>query len=76
MTDFAEGSVPATAIRNHNELIRQIANEEHLTLVDLERLFEDVPEKAAYFFRDKYHAKPLAAAYIGKQIADALAQEL
>jgi lysophospholipase L1-like esterase len=67
-TDRARGPL-SRALLLHNELLRQLAQEEGVALIDLEREFAAVPEKHLYFFEDAYHPSERGAGYIAERLA-------
>lgn len=64
------------SLQYYNRLLREFAERANLPLVDLEKVFEPVPEKASYFFEDHYHPTPKGADYIAFSIAEFFAQNL
>jgi lysophospholipase L1-like esterase len=53
----------------HNELLRELAGEGSLQLIDLERDFAPVENKRAYFFEDAYHPNARGAEFIAGRMA-------
>jgi lysophospholipase L1-like esterase len=60
------------ALRHYNELLREMAKREGRMIVDLERSFELVPDKAPYFLSDHYHPSRQGAEYIATEVTRAL----
>jgi lysophospholipase L1-like esterase len=52
-----------------NDLLRALATEQNVALIDLAAAFEPLPDKASYFFTDHYHPSPKGAEYIADFIA-------
>ena len=61
-------------IEHHNEVLRQVAREEGLPLVDLEPAFATVGGAEKYFFEDRYHPSRAGAEYIATALAAAFPQ--
>lgn len=59
-------------ITRHNELLRKFAASEGLALLDLEREFSSVSDKAVYFHEDHYHPTRQGARYIAETLAPLL----
>lgn len=73
---YPKASRPNAAVRHHNEIIRRVAAEKRLLLVDLEALFDALPDERSYFFDDRYHPNRRGAEFIAHHLADALSREL
>ncbi|HEY2386211.1 MAG TPA: GDSL-type esterase/lipase family protein [Candidatus Binatia bacterium] len=54
---------------HNNELLRALATEQGVALIDLAAAFESLPDKASYFFTDHYHPSPKGAEFIAAFVA-------
>ncbi len=61
-----------SSIAKQNEILKRLAQEEKVPLVDLSAGFENVEDKAGYFYADHYHPNPKGAAYIAGELGKAM----
>jgi lysophospholipase L1-like esterase len=80
LTTFIHGLSPGyprgRASNHYNELVRSLAREEDVMLIDIAKeFFADSPRKG-FFYPDGYHPRKIGAAFISSRIAPALAELL
>jgi lysophospholipase L1-like esterase len=61
---------PPVILRHNNTLLRALAEEQHVPLIDVAAAFESMPDKTSYFFADHYHPNAKGAAFIASVIAE------
>jgi lysophospholipase L1-like esterase len=61
---------PQLLLEHNNKLLRTLAADEGIALVDVEEAFARVGDKASYFFADHYHPNPKGAEFIASVIAE------
>lgn len=60
---------PRILLEHNNELLRKLASEEKIPLIDVARAFESSADKWSYFFRDQYHPNRKGAEFIASTVA-------
>jgi hypothetical protein len=70
LQNFEKGDPMGITIRVYNQHLREYAERKGYPLVDIEKQFEPVGDKAKYF-ADAYHPSALGAEFIAKSLADA-----
>jgi len=55
-------------LKYYNQRLRELAHSEGIPLIDLEKRFQPVPDKKAYFFEDHYHPSQRGAQYIAATV--------
>jgi lysophospholipase L1-like esterase len=61
---------PPLLLEHNNTLLRALAAEQGIALIDVAEAFAPVGDKASYFFADHYHPNPKGAEFIASVIAD------
>jgi len=56
-------------LEHNNELLRKLASEEKIALIDVARAFESSAAKGSYFFADQYHPNRKGAKFIASTVA-------
>lgn len=72
---FDEASIPAyerAALSHHNDVLREVARTEGLTLIDVWQPFERVADRGSLFFEDHYHPAWDGAEFLAKKFASGL----
>ncbi|MFH0731779.1 MAG: SGNH/GDSL hydrolase family protein [Candidatus Omnitrophota bacterium] len=67
------GAKTRDAIKRYNQLLRELAQSKNIFLIDLERIFETIQNKEAYFFEDSYHPSKKGAEFIADKITEEVA---
>ena len=60
---------PQLLLRNNNTLLRKLAREKGIMLIDVAEAFESSADKNSYFFADQYHPNAKGAAFIASTVA-------
>jgi lysophospholipase L1-like esterase len=60
--------------RRYNDVIRDIAEAERVTMVDLESLFDSLPDKSSYFLKDGIHHREKGLSVIAQAIFEVMKQ--
>lgn len=66
----------SNSINYHNDLLRELAREKNILLVDLEEDFKKMSHEEDYFFGDHYHPSQKGADFIARNIAEKIAEKL
>ena len=69
---FTPGVDPIKLHQAYNEVIREIAASEQVEMVDLESIFNDLPEKGTYFLKDGIHHRDKGLSVVANAIFAAI----
>jgi lysophospholipase L1-like esterase len=61
---------PRLLLQNNNALLRKLAAEKGITLIDVATAFESATDKQSYFFKDQYHPNQKGAEFIASTVAE------
>ena len=61
---------PRLLLDHNNDLLRKLAVEQGIPLIDVAAAFAPVADKASYFFADHYHPSPKGAEFIAALVAE------
>ncbi|MBI3769963.1 MAG: hypothetical protein HY271_15940 [Deltaproteobacteria bacterium] len=64
------GGRPRLLLQNNNVLLRKLASEKGITLIDAATAFESATDKRDYFFKDQYHPNQKGAEFIASTVAE------
>lgn len=62
-------SSPGVILDHNNALLRELAHEEQITLIDVAKAFEPSTDRWSYFLQDQYHPNRKGAEFIASTIA-------